>query len=110
VCADSIPGWWVFVYWVNPVAWALKALAVNEFTAQRWAAPYEAPGPAAGLTDGQTLGHAVLSANGISADAAWIGAAVGYLAAYIVVANVVVVVGLAWLSGRPGLWNSCAKP
>lgn len=26
-----IPGWWIWVYWINPMAWAQQSLAINEF-------------------------------------------------------------------------------
>ena len=26
-----IPGWWIWAYWINPMAWAQQSLAINEF-------------------------------------------------------------------------------
>jgi hypothetical protein len=27
-----IPPWWIWLYYINPIAWALQAVAVNEFS------------------------------------------------------------------------------
>ena len=47
----SIPGWWIWAYWLSPFSWALRGIVVSEMTADRWSAP--APGNAAGLTLGE---------------------------------------------------------
>uniref|UniRef100_A0AAV1TY87 ABC transporter domain-containing protein n=1 Tax=Peronospora matthiolae TaxID=2874970 RepID=A0AAV1TY87_9STRA len=28
---STMPGWFVWVYWINPIAWCLRALAVNQY-------------------------------------------------------------------------------
>lgn len=36
-CAAKIPVWYKWVYWgVNPISYAQKAMAINEFGAARW--------------------------------------------------------------------------
>ena len=37
--ADAIRGWWIWVYWINPLTYSLRALTLNEFTAPRWNIP-----------------------------------------------------------------------
>lgn len=36
ISANDIPPYLIWIYWLNPLAWALRALAVNELTAPRW--------------------------------------------------------------------------
>lgn len=53
-CAVAqIPVWYKWVYWgVDPISYAQKAMAVNEFGAPRWQNVY--------LPDGRSIGNAVL--------------------------------------------------
>ena len=37
--AASIPGWWIWLYWTNPVAYAIRALLVNEMNTDDWSTP-----------------------------------------------------------------------
>lgn len=34
----SVHPWVVWVYWIDPLQWAQRALIINEFTASRWGA------------------------------------------------------------------------
>lgn len=36
ILSCSIPRWLIWVYWINPMAWSLRAFAVNELTSPRW--------------------------------------------------------------------------
>lgn len=49
--AASIPGWWIWIYWLSPFSYALRAIVINEMTNERWSAP--APGNPYGLTLGE---------------------------------------------------------
>ncbi len=40
LCADSIPIWWRWGYWLSPLTYAWNAMCVNEFSAQRWQTVY----------------------------------------------------------------------
>lgn len=46
------------IYWINPVAWSIRAVAINELTSSRWSQPM----------DGGTLGEAVLATFGFYAE------------------------------------------
>ncbi len=35
----DIRGWWIWVYWINPLTYSLRALTLNEFTDARWDIP-----------------------------------------------------------------------
>ena len=70
----------------------LRALTLSEFSAPRW----QVPGPGA---PGETLGQAILRANDLDNPPWWIGAAIGILVGYVVLANVVLNVALRLLNG-----------
>jgi ABC-type multidrug transport system ATPase subunit/ABC-type multidrug transport system permease subunit len=36
ILADLIPDYWIWVYWFNPVAWALRSVMLSEFSADRY--------------------------------------------------------------------------
>jgi len=53
VCAAKIPVWYKWVYWgVNPISYAQKGMAINEFGAARWQSVI--------LPSGQSLGNTIL--------------------------------------------------
>lgn len=66
LCAASIPGWWVWIYWLSPFSYALRAVVINEMTQERWSAP--APGNPQGLT----LGEEGLETFGFYTERFWI--------------------------------------
>ncbi|MCO5595596.1 hypothetical protein L7F22_049641 [Adiantum nelumboides] len=70
VSKDNIPKWWVWGYWVSPLMYGQNAIAVNEFTASRWAKPNTDTS-----IDASTIGTAVLKSRGLSTslDRFWIG-------------------------------------
>jgi len=39
ISQDDIPSYWIWLYWCNPLAWSLKALAINEFTSNYFRDP-----------------------------------------------------------------------
>ena len=41
---NAIPAWMIWGYWLSPFSWAMRALAVNEFTSPRWQNVEEEPG------------------------------------------------------------------
>ncbi len=32
----SIPGWWIWAYWISPFAYGLRAVVINELTSPGW--------------------------------------------------------------------------
>lgn len=38
--SDSIKPWWIWVYWISPLSYGQRAIAVNEFTDSRWREVY----------------------------------------------------------------------
>ncbi|KAG2818421.1 hypothetical protein PC116_g15171 [Phytophthora cactorum] len=38
ILADLIPEYWIWMYWFNPIAWALRSLILSEFSSDRYTA------------------------------------------------------------------------
>lgn len=36
IVRTSIPGWWIWAYWISPFAYGLRAVVINELTAPDW--------------------------------------------------------------------------
>jgi hypothetical protein len=32
----SVPGWWIWAYYLSPLSWSLQAVVINEMTQDRW--------------------------------------------------------------------------
>ncbi|KAF8073262.1 ABCG35 [Scenedesmus sp. PABB004] len=73
VTHGAIPKYWLWAYYINPLAYAFRALALNEFMQPRWAA---APGAAGGVG----LGEAVLDMFELTPGWTWVWAGVAVLA------------------------------
>eukprot|EP00884_Botryococcus_braunii_P023385 jgi/Botrbrau1/9730/Bobra.0388s0022.1 len=76
---DKIPPWWVWMYWINPINYAQRALALNEFLDPRWQNQY--------MPDGQSVGNAILMARAIPTDSKWISIGIAILIAATVLFN-----------------------
>lgn len=37
IVRTSIPGWWIWAYWISPFAYGLRAVVINELTSPDWA-------------------------------------------------------------------------
>jgi len=86
VVPEVIPNYYTWIYWWNPLAWAYRALLVNEFSSSKYDEIY----PAAG----QRVGDVILVAGGMiyrgSAFAReWIGYAFAYLVPYAILCTLV---------------------
>ena len=36
IVRTSIPGWWIWAYWISPFAYGLRAVVINELTSPDW--------------------------------------------------------------------------
>ena len=36
IVRTSIPGWWIWAYWISPFAYGLRAVVINEMTSPSW--------------------------------------------------------------------------
>ena len=84
VGAAQIPGWWIWVYWgINPISYAQKAMAINEFGAPRWQSILAADGKT-------TVGNAILAQRGLPTEDWWIWVGVAVLVFSIAQYNVLI--------------------
>eukprot|EP00850_Spirogloea_muscicola_P010335 SM000060S19667 [mRNA] locus=s60:404941:415471:- [translate_table: standard] len=92
----DIPVWWVWGFWISPLAYAQNAMAVNEFTSPRWGEPYQ-------YNPSETIGQAVLRSRGIFLHYYWVWLGIGALVGFAIVFNFLVVIALTFLSslGKP---------
>lgn len=91
--ADALHPWVVWLYYLNPLTYAFRAVVVSEFSATRW----DQPSPS---IPSVSAGTAVLQSNGLDLPKLWMGASVAILIGYIIVINIVVVISLKLLNGK----------
>jgi ABC-type multidrug transport system fused ATPase/permease subunit len=79
---DAIPFYWRPLYYANPLAWALRSLAINEFSSPAYAqlTPYP-PVPPVKLRPWIPLGDVILLNLGFKTGRAWVWYGVFYLLA-----------------------------
>ncbi|KAH8952003.1 hypothetical protein BDL97_09G061300 [Sphagnum fallax] len=90
-----IKAWWIWGYWSSPVAYAEKALTVNEFLAPQWAKPI--------TNSNRTLGQQVLFNSGIPAHAYWYWIGLAALVGYVFLFYTLYTLALTYLNplGKP---------
>ncbi|KAL0031878.1 hypothetical protein WJX79_002852 [Trebouxia sp. C0005] len=99
-----IRGWWIWAYWVSPLAFTVRSLALNEFTTKQWSGPYE-------YDPSITIGEASLAVFDIQTGYWWVWLGVGVLAAYAIVFNLIATVAFTFLSfpqQRPAMSEEAA--
>nr|XP_028964649.1 ABC transporter G family member 29-like [Malus domestica] len=92
----EIPKWWMWSYWISPMAYGFNALAVNEMFAPRWMNKL--------ASDNATrLGVAVLENFGIFPDRNWVWIGSAALVGYAVFFNILFTLVLMYLNplGKP---------
>jgi len=89
--AELIRGWWIWAYWISPLSFTVRSLALNEFSTKQWSAPYE-------YDPSITLGEASLAVFDIQTGYWWVWLGVGVLAAYAIVFNLIATVAFTFLS------------
>ncbi|XP_057870079.1 ABC transporter G family member 36 isoform X2 [Cryptomeria japonica] len=85
----SIPKWWIWGYWVSPLAYAETAISVNEFLAPRWQKPY---------SSNTSIGLHVLESRGLLKEAHFYWISVGALVGFTVLFNILLTVALTYLN------------
>ena len=89
----QVPGYWIWVYYLNPLQWAVSALVVNEFTSPDYSLPCQNVLdktfiPQCNRFPNESIGHAWLLNAQIRTDTRWIGLSVIVLFAWLVVWNI----------------------
>ncbi|KAF0698135.1 Aste57867_11231 [Aphanomyces stellatus] len=78
----DIPDYLVWIYWINPLSWAMRALAVNQYTANEFQqCVYDGVKYCRNGNLEMTMGNALLDQFDIKKDKYWIWLCVAYLAA-----------------------------
>ncbi|KAL3132996.1 hypothetical protein ABBQ38_006905 [Trebouxia sp. C0009 RCD-2024] len=99
-----IRGWWIWAYWISPVAFTVRSLALNEFTTENWQAVYE-------YNPNIQIGSAVLAPFGIQTGYWWVWLGVAVLLGYAVLFNVIATLAFTFLSypeQRPAMSEEAA--
>ncbi|GLC46814.1 hypothetical protein PLESTM_001929100 [Pleodorina starrii] len=72
IARSSIPPWWIWFYWWNPMAWALRSMAINELSSSAWTLPATAFN-----RHDITIGQYALLARGFYTEWSWVWAGIG---------------------------------
>ncbi|KAG2491493.1 hypothetical protein HYH03_010072 [Edaphochlamys debaryana] len=90
IAPTSIPPWWIWFYWISPMAWIFRAMAANELGSPAWAPASPAPGA-------PTIGQAVLELRGIKGEEGWVYGGLGYAIGFSVIQLFFLAICLAFL-------------
>ncbi|DBB03271.1 TPA: hypothetical protein ACH3X3_010666 [Trebouxia sp. C0006] len=89
IVRTSIPGWWIWAYWISPFAYGLRGVVINEMTSPGWDAIQ------AGTTE--TVGVYSLKEFGFFTERYWIWIGVAYLWFFWFVLTTLTVAALKYL-------------
>ncbi|KAK9826588.1 hypothetical protein WJX74_004476 [Apatococcus lobatus] len=89
----SIPGWWIWAYYMSPFAYALRAVVINEMRSPNWQQPNNAT-----VVGGPTVGEAALQSFEFQTETVWIWYGIAFLLGCIALLMAVSVLGLTWIS------------
>ncbi|KAG6547995.1 hypothetical protein Mapa_010429 [Marchantia paleacea] len=94
----SIKPWWIWGYWISPLAYAQNGVQVNEFLSPEWSTPFTEPN---GVN--VTLGIKYLESAALFTRGYWYWLAVGVMIGYTVLFNVMFNWTITYLDplGRP---------
>ncbi|GMH32356.1 hypothetical protein BSKO_00190 [Bryopsis sp. KO-2023] len=87
IVRKSIPGYWIWAYWISPFAYGVRALAINEFTSPRWSS----------VTPG--LGESALLELDFHTSRSWIWIGIAYIWGMYIVLTLGAAVALHCLRG-----------
>jgi ABC-type multidrug transport system ATPase subunit/ABC-type multidrug transport system permease subunit len=107
ILRPDIPGWLIWIYWLSPYAYTLRALAVNEFKSEKWALPVDprVPMPPHAERPPTNLGEQALQAFAFQTEPFWVWVGVAYLAGLAVVLSAATAVAFAFATPPPRLPN-----
>ncbi|KAI4377121.1 hypothetical protein MLD38_014805 [Melastoma candidum] len=89
ISRDRIPRWWIWGFWVSPLAYAQNAASVNEFLGHSWH-------KSSGIPD-FSLGEALLKERSLFPESYWYWIGVGALLGYTVLLNMLFMLFLSYL-------------
>eukprot|EP00522_Entomoneis_paludosa_P012046 CAMPEP_0172443714 /NCGR_PEP_ID=MMETSP1065-20121228/3929_1 /TAXON_ID=265537 /ORGANISM="Amphiprora paludosa, Strain CCMP125" /LENGTH=1500 /DNA_ID=CAMNT_0013194039 /DNA_START=53 /DNA_END=4555 /DNA_ORIENTATION=+ len=88
---DVIPDWYIWAYWLNPVSWVFRGLAVNEFDSGAYDDP-AAPGSALTLGEQILVTYGFTDSNDDPYQYIWAGYAVFFLIGISFIAMIITVI------------------
>uniref|UniRef100_A0A0E0QPY6 ABC transporter domain-containing protein n=1 Tax=Oryza rufipogon TaxID=4529 RepID=A0A0E0QPY6_ORYRU len=98
---DDVKKWWIWLYWISPLMYALNALAVNEFLGQIW--------NKAILGYKEPLGRLVLESSSLLPETKWYWISIGALLGYVLLFNVLYTICLTFLTYAKEIINDAAN-
>ncbi|XP_073289703.1 ABC transporter G family member 32-like [Primulina huaijiensis] len=91
ISRDRIPSWWIWGFWISPLAYAQDAVSVNEFLGHAW-------DKRSGDNSNLSLGKALLNARSLFPENYWYWIGVGALIGYICFFNILFTIFLLKLN------------
>ncbi|KAJ1704497.1 hypothetical protein LUZ63_004276 [Rhynchospora breviuscula] len=90
ISRKDIKNWWIWGYWISPLAYAQNAISVNEFLGHQWTK----------IVSGTTepLGHLMLEYRGISVNSNWFWIGFGALIGHTILFNFLYTLTLTYLN------------
>ncbi|BBM99977.1 ATP-binding cassette, subfamily G (WHITE), member 2, PDR [Marchantia polymorpha subsp. ruderalis] len=91
---DDVKPWWIWGYWISPLAYATNAVSVVEYLAPQWNKP-------AGVEDfggNETLGKLYLRRAGLFTEDYWYWIGIGVLLGYALLFNTLFTLALTYLN------------
>ncbi|XP_078170821.1 ABC transporter G family member 48-like isoform X2 [Carex rostrata] len=100
ISKDDIKPWWIWGFWSSPLMYGVNAVFINEFLDPRWGAP----NPDKNI-DAPTVGTAILKSRALFTNGYWYWIAVGALAGFTVVFNLLFVLTMTYLNPASNVQN-----
>ncbi|KDD76344.1 ABC-2 type transporter, partial [Helicosporidium sp. ATCC 50920] len=94
IVRQDIPPYIVWIYYINPLAWAIRALAINELGSPQWAVPVSP-------SSSETIGEVALDAFGLGSNRAYIWGAVGIQWGMLILYSILGVLALKYTNPPP---------
>ncbi|OQR86560.1 ATP-binding Cassette (ABC) Superfamily, partial [Thraustotheca clavata] len=80
ISPSIMPDYFIWLYWINPLSWCVRSLAINQYTSHEFQQPTYNGRDYLSLR-GDTMGNYMLKTFGLQTDRAWIWYGVIYLVA-----------------------------
>ena len=102
ILRNAIRDYVIWLYWISPMAYAMRSMAINEFSDSRWrdqTCADAVPDPSVCSSPTQSFGNYILESFSFYTDVVWIWIGVGYCLAFFVGSVCVAILGLTYYSG-----------
>ncbi|OQR96805.1 ATP-binding Cassette (ABC) Superfamily [Achlya hypogyna] len=93
IAPSIIPDYFIWIYWINPLSWCMRALSINQYSAAEFQECTYKSGIDYCKAKGDTMGNVMLKTFGLETDKVWIWYGAIYLAA-----SYFVFLGLSYLA------------